>query len=204
MNCKPPKFVSFSHMGSSDAVVNVYKCRCGKTFKARELNVKYGGTRSCGCFRKEVSSKRQTKHGETRKKPFTSEYQTWSHMKSRCYNKKAPEYHRYGGRGITICRRWKNNYEAFLRDMGRKPGREYSIDRINNGGNYEPSNCRWATVKEQANNRRTSKFFEYIGKRKTVPQWAEELKISSSLIWRRIQLGWTIAEALSLPKGTWR
>jgi hypothetical protein len=84
----------------------------------------------------------------------STEYGTWFNMKTRCLNKKTKKYKDYGGRGIRICERWLNSFKNFFADMGCKPGPEYSIDRINNDGNYEPGNCRWATSKEQRNNQR--------------------------------------------------
>jgi hypothetical protein len=88
-----------------------------------------------------------------------SEYNTWLNMKARCTNKNSPMYKNYGGRGITICEDWVNSFSTFIKDMGDKPSPKHSLDRINNEGNYEPSNCRWATAIEQANNRRPRSVF---------------------------------------------
>ena len=98
-------------------------------------------------------------HGES--KTRSVEYGTWSRVKTRCYNQKSKDYKDYGGRGIKMCDSWLNSYESFLRDMGRRPKGRYSLDRINVNGNYEPSNCRWATDKEQANNKRKYKSLFY-------------------------------------------
>jgi hypothetical protein len=129
------------------------KCICGSKKVILFRNFRSGNTKSCGCLRKVTGKKNglaNTLHGESRK---TSEYFCWQNMMQRCYNNKNPIYSYYGGRGIKVCKRW-DKYSNFLGDLGRKPRKDYSIDRVNNSGNYEPSNCRWATKSEQLKNRR--------------------------------------------------
>ncbi len=130
------------------------KCDCGNIIKVNLNSLRTNNTKTCGCIKKEIGfvlgKKSFTTHGFSKVK----EYRTWSDMKQRCHNPKNKRYNDWGGRGIKVCERWKNSFENFLDDMGKKPGKEYSIDRINNDGNYEPSNCRWSTSKEQINNQR--------------------------------------------------
>jgi len=126
----------------------------------------------------------------------SSEYTSWSQMKDRCYNKNDHAFYRYGGRGITVCDRWRNSFINFFSDMGPRPSPNHSIDRIDNNGNYEPSNCRWATIKEQNRNRRDNSLITVNGVTKCLVAWVEELGICRTTIQRRMQNGMNGEEAV--------
>ena len=125
-------------------------------------------------------------------------YNSWQAMKVRCLNPNNKKYYRYGGRGITVCDRWMNNFSAFVEDMGERP-KGHSLDRIDNDGNYTPENCRWATHKQQCRNRSTNHLLVFNGKTQTLVEWAEELGISIKLIKNRQNLGWSTEKIFTTP-----
>jgi hypothetical protein len=144
------------------------KCDCGKEVTVRVAALKNGNTRSCGCLKNEATSQLLTKH----KDKGTKEYTAWMHMRRRCNNHASKYYYNYGGRGIRVCEEW-DNYLIFLRDVGRAPSKDYSLDRIDVNGNYEPGNVRWATRKEQNNNKRNSIRITINGETKTLQEWCD-------------------------------
>lgn len=144
-----------------------------------------------------------TTHGKSRL--YRSTYQSWCAMKHRCYNPHSKKYARYGGRGIIVCERWKHSFEKFFADMGPKPD-GFSIERMDNNGNYEPANCRWATNLEQQNNTRACKFLEHDGLRLSIRAWARRSGLDISTFKYRIRSGWPMARAISqrpMKKGTY-
>lgn len=124
-------------------------------------------------------------------------YSIWGGMKNRCLNENFFAYKNYGGRGIKICQRWFN-FENFKKDLGKCPEGK-TLDRINNDGNYEPSNCRWATWTEQRNNARGNRRVLFLGKKKTVSQWMRELGIKKPTLFNRLNRGWSIKRAFTTP-----
>lgn len=127
------------------------------------------------------------------------EYNVWKHMKDRCYNPRSQRWDRYGGRGIRVCKRWMTSFENFLADMGFRPSRNHSIERVNNEGNYEPTNCRWATRYEQNHNKSSSVFIDYGGDRLTVGQWSNRLGFIRKTLDCRLRAGWSVEDALTTP-----
>jgi hypothetical protein len=170
------------------------KCDCGCEATKAGWLLRRGDTTSCGCRKKTVLGENTRTHGARK----TRAYSSWWNMKSRCERENSKFYNDYGGRGIKICERW-NDFSNFLEDMGQ-PKEGMTLERINNNGNYEPSNCRWADRKLQANNRRSSKYIEVDGVIKTLQQWANLYKINRSTITERIKAGWTAKAAVQTPK----
>lgn len=149
-------------------------CDCGGETISAAANI--GKTTfSCGCLAKETAAEllRGNSYTSTHNMSKTPEHSTWCRIKDRCYNKDHPKYGRYGGRGITVCKRWLESFDNFYKDMGPKPAQFYSIDRINNNGPYSPENCRWATPREQSRNRSYNHFVEINGERRTVSDWMD-------------------------------
>lgn len=171
------------------------RCRCGNYISVRSDRLCSGSTHSCGCLQRELSSKRLLgnrygfKHGHNTKTSPT--YLTWSAMIQRCRNPKNKWYKDYGGRGIRVCDRWKD-FKNFLADMGKRPI-NLTIERKDNNGNYEPGNCKWATRKEQNNNRRKyGRSIEIRDEVKTIREWSEDkrCKVSLGALKTRLNIGW--------------
>lgn len=179
-------------------------CDCGNYVHAAVANVRRGATTSCGCRRSEVCAARNVEnqtHGASVGGKVTREYAAWQAMKNRC-DPRHVFYRHYGGRGITICARWLESFENFLADVGPRPSPAHSLDRINNDGNYEPSNVRWATQTEQVRNRRGMKLYEFKGERLVLPEIAARTGVPCDRLRQRIiRYGWTLAEAVSTPVG---
>ena len=165
-------------------------CKCGTERIVVGSDLKNGASKSCSCHQKEVVSAIQV-HGMR----ATKTYSVWSAMKARCQNPAVNNCDNYGGRGISVCSEWQD-FVNFYDDMGECP-EDYSIDRINNNGNYEASNCKWSSKKEQCNNKRNNRMLNFEGKTQTLKQWSEESGIAYDTLRKRINHGWNMAKALA-------
>lgn len=171
------------------------RCKCGKETQAIVSNLCSGGTQSCGCLQRKKTVECSRTHGYC----GTPEYVTWRSMKQRCGDPSQISYDDYGGRGITVCDRWRDSFEAFLADMGERPSKNHSIDRVDNSKGYSKSNCRWATNKEQGRNTRRNRMLTLNGRTLCVAEWAERLGMSDATILSRLGRGWSVERALTTP-----
>jgi hypothetical protein len=171
------------------------RCVCGRQKAIKGTNLTSGMTKSCGCGIGKATKRVHTRHGSYK----TKEYQIWATMKDRCFNSNNKKFHLYGGRGITVCDRWRHSFENFIADMGVRPTSRHSIDRIDGNGNYEPTNCRWATYKEQGNNTRANHLLSFRSLTLTVTQWAEHLNVNKKTLDFRLRSGWSVEKVLSEP-----
>jgi|WetSurMetagenome_2_1015567.scaffolds.fasta_scaffold45095_4 hypothetical protein len=173
------------------------QCDCGKLTTVLADSLISGKTKSCGCYRKNVAGKNAPiKHGKSNTRLFN----IWSGMKSRCYCKSNRYYQNYGGRGIIVCNEWINNFNDFYQwSINNGYSDDLTIDRIDNSGNYEPSNCRWATYQEQENNRRNTIYLDICGCRKPLSEWSEIVGISSPTIEWRMKNHWPFEQLFIEP-----
>lgn len=181
-----------NHSGS------IVRCECGTERTVRNSRLRSGETASCGCLRAEKSVE-LGRSCATHQLSKSAEHNTWISMTYRCRNENHVSFKNYGGRGITVCDRWLNSFEAFLEDMGPRPSSEHSIDRIDNDGNYEPGNCRWATVMEQGRNKRNSRLFTFYGKTMTLLQWCQISQVHHNTVGERLKRGWSEKKAFWTP-----
>lgn len=147
-------------------------CDCGNEHVAPGVRIRSGNTKSCGCLRADHMRDlpKHATHGATRNKRKTTEYTIWASMKNRCERPAHPSYRRYGGRGITVCAEWQNDFAAFLAHVGPRPSTRHSLDRINNARGYEPGNVRWATIVEQMQNTSANRFITVAGQTMTIAE----------------------------------
>lgn len=183
------------------------RCDCGNTKLVKRDNLRIGCSKSCGCLGREnlkAIGEAHAIHGECRRHGGkTAEFKVWVGIKQRCLDPNSKIYFRYGGRGITICQRWLDSYENFISDMGRRPTALHTIERKDNDGPYDPSNCRWATRTEQANNRRTNHRLTYNGETLSIAEWSRKVGIAQMTLCARIKYGWSTEKALTQPLRTW-
>lgn len=163
------------------------RCECGIERVVALFRMTSGHTKSCGCIKGEALA--------THRGKGTPTHNTWCAMKQRCNYPGSEQYAAYGGRGISVCQRWNDSFEAFLADMGERP-EGMTIERIDSDGNYEPGNCRWATDSEQARNRRSTLLVERDGVTKCVKDWCDELGLHPDKVYGRIRRGASPQEAL--------
>lgn len=170
------------------------QCDCGNEKIVLQSNLRAGNTVSCGCHRKEILLHKT--HGEN----HTDLYGVWHGMMLRCHTKSYRAYKWYGARGIIVCDHW-HKYENF-RDWANQNGYQkgLTIERINNNKGYSPDNCRWATTKEQQNNRRSNHLVTYNGETHNITQWGEITGLGFDTIARRLKNGWSIEDTLTKPK----
>lgn len=172
------------------------RCSCGNKKIVRMDHLRRGLVLSCGCFRKEITAERSTKHGMKN----TRLYRCWRNMKTRCYNPNGAEFSLYGGRGITVCEEWQTFEPFYEWAMANGYRDDLSIDRIDNDGNYEPSNCKWSTQKEQALNRSTNIMITYNGITKHISEWDKDIgSAKSGRVRARLNAGWSTEKAVTTP-----
>lgn len=171
-----------------------FRCDCGEIREFPVAKIKFGHTVSCGCFRREVTGAKCRSHGKSK----TPTYSTWCAMKARCHRKSSSGFPKYGGRGITVCERWKSSYANFLNDMGEKPT-DMSLERKDNEGNYEKNNCKWATIHEQQRNKRSNVNITHKGVTLIAGDWDKKMGFNKGIVLQRIRNGWSSERAIETP-----
>lgn len=188
--------IAFGGLDRFLRAVWICRCDCGtwRAITSQRLLSLNRPSRSCRCLRKDTARRIRRTHGLSRSRP----YRAWKHLKERCFRQGTENFKDYGGRGITVCERWLS-FKNFLADMGHPPANKTSIDRIDNNGNYEPGNCRWATALEQGTNKRNNIILTLHGESLVLSQWARRTGFRYGTILRRLSLGWSMEAALTEP-----
>lgn len=170
------------------------RCDCGNTAIVDSHHLKIGKTKSCGCW----NADSRVKYAHSRLIQKTPEYMAYHSMMQRCYKVGSQNWPRYGARGISVCVKWREGFQAFYDDMGPRPSKDHSLDRIDNNGDYSPENCRWTTREVQMNNRSVSHKVTLNGETLTIRQWAKVFGVPETTVHSRLKDGWPIEKALTL------
>ena len=199
INKKFTKLTPIELNSSGQKIRYMCRCDCGNTIEVIRYKLLTGHVKSCGCLVKTAIGNLNRTHGRSNDKI----YKAWCQMRRKCTKPTDTiNYPNYGGRGIKVCERW-NNFELFLKDMGERPTDKHSIERIDNNGDYEPKNCRWATRKEQNSNKRNNAYITLVEggqeKQYTYAQLTEKFGLEPGMFYKRRRRGWSIAQALMIP-----
>lgn len=173
------------------------ECECGKRKPVSATSLPSGSSRSCGCDRDRKTIERSYKHGGAMRGDMSPEYKAWRDMMKRCFQKNFHHYPAYGGRGITVCERWREA-SNFIADIPKKPVGKFSLDRIDFNGNYEPGNVRWATDHEQSRNKRSNRMLTFDGVTLCLKDMAERFGFREHVVRKRLNRGWSVESALTI------
>jgi len=181
------------------------RCDCGKIKIVSLSHLNSGGVKSCGCLKMETSRRTglaNKRHGQSSLARRSHTYRSWETMKARCYNSLDPSFQSYGGRGVSVCNQWINSFEQFFSDMGERQ-RNTTIDRIDNNGNYDPGNCRWAKPRVQQRNKRNNRIVSYKGAKMPLIVLSEKTGVPYQRLHERIvRRGWSVEDAVNkVPRG---
>lgn len=203
------RLVAVERVGKSSRRQSLWLCLCdcGNTTVVTTDKLANGNTKSCGCHRADFArtlphDKKITHGHSTRRHGKSPEYFVWQGMKDRCLREKSISYKRYGGRGIAVCEKWRDSFQAFLADMGQRPSAAHTLDRINNDGNYEPGNCRWALAQEQSANSASTRLVTVRGEVLSIADARRKFApdMPKGTLSARLAKGWSIEEALFSPR----
>jgi hypothetical protein len=188
--------VSVSHTNTDNKVCWNCVCDCGVNKVINGRSLRSGNTHSCGCIARAQLGDRARTHGGCSGGKKTPEYHIWRAIISRCCYPNNKNYHQYGGRGIKICDEWHTDFLSFIESVGKRPDKSFWLDRLKNDKGYEPGNCKWVTIEDQQNNKRTNRILTHNNESHTVAEWAKKLSIPSQRIYQRLHRGVSISKAL--------
>lgn len=190
----------FTRNNGRKAAASLCRCACGSERRYKNNGLRNGRWQSCGCKQQANSAAARIKHGHAQGGRRSPVLDIWKGMLRRCSDPKFSRWEDYGGRGITVCERWRADFLAFLADVGPRPSPSHTLERIDNNANYEPSNVRWATKNEQANNKRNNRQVDYLGETITLAELARRTGLPSSALRRRLVAGLNVDEAIAGTK----